>query len=592
MKTLIFLFLIIALTTSLLSQSTPQPTPTAGINTTYFEPRSNSYIFTYSGVDGTLNYKYSLDDGGSLYGLTATVNNIFTYWPSLYGGVALDVAGKTYYAWDHAYNLIDAQLIENKLYVEWLAIPPYPLVVVEYRFRYIIYIEGRTLIIKAEKIGTGENIASQFRLERSHSEPVIDNSIRHYIIGIPYLNLFNVLYTGSKDPTDNRNVFTSFFFDWDSTNAAELLPWNEQYQNTSVYYAQRSLYSNKLNLPMNPLKEVMYLTVSPKLEEVFPNIPNPVVNSTRNESKNRIVFDCWQERDSIWNGLLQWEIQDLYTHNIRNCWMILHYWQKNGYDCGLPTDVMPAREIYGGDLGLIDVRNTAINYDYLFSLHEDYWFIQDNVPGYELSVLAQPEVDLPWCDNGHKQKPIKNTKFEEFYNLMVPSIKNTYGTNAIYVDAFTNALPHLYVDYDPIVKGSGKFSFALKKLRQAGTDIRRLYNNSVTNFSPISAEGGSHFLYVGYYDDFEAEIYTGKQNSIGYLFGGYFRPLLVDFDLLKMREKSYVHGVGLYDRFFCTGQYLTDCWKSDKKYGMGHDSALKYTATELAYAHGGYLNLL
>ena len=74
-------------------------------------------------------------------------------------------------------------------------------------------------------------------------------------------------------------------------------------------------------------------------------------------------------------------------------------------------------------------------------------------------------------------------------------------------------------------------------------------------------------------------------NRMGFFYeteGGFYKPLLVNFDLLKMKEKTMVHEVGYFERFFYKNKY----WEY---MGRSRDSALMYVATELAYGHGAFI---
>jgi len=588
MKTLSFLFLSIFNIFLLLSQTTPQPTVVIGTNDVFFSSKMNAYIFSYSGSSGDLVYTYDLDDGACLKALTAKVNNSYTFWPSCGGGVALFVNNSIHYAWQTNidYTVLNHSLVDDivtidfKMRCNYIPTEEY----IDYYFSYKLKIDGRTLILDVQQDSAQNiNVAIQFNLDRSDSNPNFYPGIKHHGIGIPYLKLFNILYTGSTSDDNNSNrVFTSFFFDWEETNCSEFNPLNGIYSDNSVYYSQNAVYKKKTDNSRNSLSEILYLTVSPNLDDVFPNIPNPVSNY-RSESVSRVIFDYWKASSDLWNTTTPNELNQLSAYGNDNGWMIVHQWQKNGYDCGNPTDVMPSNQYYGGDNALMNIRNIAVDdLGYLFSLHEDYWFIDERVPGFSKSVLQLPITNWRWCHNqpDSTQHPIKNTLYSEFYNDISPEICSTYGTNSGYDDAFTNAPPSFYVDLDHTVVGSGEFKFALQKLREAATDLQTIHGG------PIGAEGGSHMFFVGYYDDFEAEIFTGQHYTPGFKLGGYYRPLLVNFDLLKMRDKSYVHGMGYYERFFC------DCIDYNCPLpNINQESVLIYTATELAYAHGGFINL-
>lgn len=122
--------------------------------------------------------------------------------------------------------------------------------------------------------------------------------------------------------------------------------------------------------------------------------------------------------------------------------------------------------------------------------------------------------------------------------------------------------PSFYVDYNSNKDSSGYFKYVLDKYRKVAGLIRQRING------PIQGEGNNHFLYAGYYDDFEARIYTADERI-----HGVNAPLLLNFDMLKIRPKSALHGVGHYDNFF----------NKEDKCMLDEGELLQYIATEIAY---------
>jgi hypothetical protein len=61
-------------------------------------------------------------------------------------------------------------------------------------------------------------------------------------------------------------------------------------------------------------------------------------------------------------------------------------------------------------------------------------------------------------------------------------------------------------------------------------------------------------------------------------------PLLVDFDLLKLHDKTVVHGVGYLERFYADTNNVRTNYTTYLKADV-----LGYMATELAYGHGGFI---
>jgi hypothetical protein len=153
-----------------------------------------------------------------------------------------------------------------------------------------------------------------------------------------------------------------------------------------------------------------------------------------------------------------------------------------------------------------------------------------------------------------------------------------FNTNASYMDVHSAANPSYMVDYDSSIPNAGKFSETLNKYRQVGTLARSIHNG------PVSGEGLFHYLYTGYYDDFEAQINCGKVDGTSFqYFQGMRMPLMVDFKLNKMHVQTPLHGVGLYERFFSRTDGNTPFHQRTI------DSSMMYMATELAYGNCAYI---
>ena len=222
---------------------------------------------------------------------------------------------------------------------------------------------------------------------------------------------------------------------------------------------------------------------------------------------------------------------------------------------------------------------------FLFALHENYIdvfaksskFIPSN-----LALNSDGRYIFNWF-NGDTSYLVKPTRI--FDNLVPISsqIKEIIGPNSSYHDVSASYDPSKYVDYDYSTPGAGMFKTPFNIYKSLADTMRRIYDG------PVSSEGLAHFLYVGYYDDISsAQIHTAQSLPGSYgteIYGGYYKPLLVNFDLLKMKEKATVHGVGYYDRFFYNHEM-------GRNIGRDRDSILMYSATELAYGHGAFFRTL
>ncbi len=173
------------------------------------------------------------------------------------------------------------------------------------------------------------------------------------------------------------------------------------------------------------------------------------------------------------------------------------------------------------------------------------------------------------------------SKMSSYYDglSISKSIHSDYQTNASYLDVHSSYDPSIYVDYDASETNAGMFREVLKQNQDIATFERN------THEGPVSGEGLAHFLYAGYYDDFEAQLHTGqslpgmhyRHTNSKEVYGGIAKPLLINFDLNKIREKTFSHGMGYFERFFYG---IQNSGRYDR------EKVLTYFATTLAYGHG------
>lgn len=493
------------------------------------------------------------------------------FYPSFFGGVSVVTQnGIVYHPWSEKvkFTLLNSH---NSDY-EWIMY-----IKGEFYFHYNISLERRknTIVINLKDAG---KLKSNDTLNYEYAEIAAvyldrsENSYRPYIIGVPYLTLFNILYS--------NDCFVSIYFDWNKTNASQLIPYNNVHSPTSVYYSQYALYNKLTNGKRNQLNETILVKVSNDIDEVFPEIHNPT-SEYYEESAKRIIFDDWQPFDKSYQTL-----QALKTAGISNIWHILHDWQKGGYDVSLP-DVYPANEKYGGNNQIRTISDyNKINRN-LFALHENYIDVFKTSSKYSpdnLALNSSSNFIFNWFNPNNSDSSFL-VKPEKVLSILTPIstiIHNELGTTSSYHDVSSSYDPSKFVDYESDTKDAGKFIQPYIASQMIADSLRKIHEG------PVSGEGLSHYLYSGFYDDFSAQIHTGKSLPGAYYgqsekYGGFYKPLLVNFDLLKMKNKTFVHGLGFYERFFYNKNY----WEY---MGKSRDSALIYAATEIAYGHGAFFS--
>ena len=335
---------------------------TSGTNAITYNSALDSYEFA---CNGEIIYRYKVTNGstystsgGTLHALQAKDGQGSWYYPSNVGGISAWLAGAERRPWTSGVSFSrtsNPYQIGAYLYTSWR---------MQYSNDYIDYylnffIQGRTLTIYVgENNGTAKT--TKFDLDRS------ENTNGAKIVGVPYLTMLNIMYI--------NNRFTSMFIDWEATNSSTLLPQNSQASSSSVYYAPISCYNAKTNGQRNSLKEIIYLTTSENLNDVLPNIPNPV-SPYRNASANRMVWDYWEhEQNGFMSLSTDNRLNEISTAGISNLWLLIHCWQRFGYDNHLPVMVpLIGGTGYGDEAQLKSTVDAADSYGYLVGLHENYY---------------------------------------------------------------------------------------------------------------------------------------------------------------------------------------------------------------------------
>ena len=521
-------------------------------NSVSFDFTLKRFRFHFYGTD-TVTYEYKPTTSGMLSALTCVLGS-YTFNPSISGGLGLDTGGTEVLPWASgvSYSLKSVTASGDTLTARWRMSAGTDSVLYSYRF----YISGRTLVMGV----TPETAnVTQFTFDRS------GNSTNPVVVRVPYLSLFNVLLTGNR--------FTSLYMDWEKSTASEIAPTGRVFSSTSAYFSQRALYKKKTSGRRNLVRETAYLTVSPKLEEVFPSIPNPV-SPQKAVSADHLSLDLWG--GSFSNALTN--MKKCHDAGVNKLWVVKHSWQNAGYDVKFP-DIMPANPSLGGDTALRRMSDSAAAYNYLFGVHENYSDMYPDAPSWNAACVARESdgtLRKAWFNTstGVQAYLIKPSLADSIMNSKSPAIHSTYGTTSTFVDVLLGTNPSSKVDYDSSELLAGTYRQTLQYYRNLMPTLRSHHNG------PVSVEGTNHFMNAGYMDDVEAQINSGDVS--GY-WQGVRMPLLVNFQLKHVHPLMCGHGVGYYERFFSNDQ------GTSQYNAMPLDSTLTYMATELAYGNAGFI---
>lgn len=406
-----------------------------------------------------------------------------------------------------------------------------------------------TLTVEAHLVGK----ALAVRL--SCTEPVVKAfdagdwgpTMRRQLISVPYY--------GSVTYLPREGLFVNRYLDWTASQA-------------SRHVEATAYYDSLTDGTRNCLQERAIFAAAWHLAEVLPNIPNPPSPYSR-EVGGKIVLDVWGGRYTD----IAAKLQELHSYGIRNCIVLIHDWQRSGYDNALPMHI-PAASDKGGDEGMQQLVATATRLGYRIALHENY---VDYYPNYDffderhIALDSEGKRVLAWYNPGTKIQSfaVQPNAILRLAQTQSPEIHRRYGTNACYLDVHSAVPPWFHVDFRAGETGAGTF-------RQVLAAHRRLwaYERSVHG-GPVFGEGNSHWYWSGLLDGVEAQFGTGWPSN-----QGQNAPLMVDFSLLKIHPLQVNHGQGYYERW----------WEHYPWGAVPPMSVLdQYRLQEVLYGHIGFL---
>ena len=381
-------------------------------------------------------------------------------------------------------------------------------------------------------------------------------------IGVPYLT-----YGGGPRPcvllsrAGTNHVFTSLWLDWYRSNGSE--PYAAEAAATGSARINGGIrYLPRTDGRRSPMFERLFITVSPKFEEVLPTVPNPVGLHAR-EAADRLWQESWGPDD--YEKQMK-RSRRLRAYGIERLIQCNHEiaWRDGGESFTLRTRAAPKK---GGDPALGRYVGHQRGLGWLEGLYSNY---TDYAPVNEFwspdGVQRQPDGNWrsAWPRNW-AEKPLKAVEFDA---LLAPQIKNKFKPNSAYTDVQTAVAPWSYNDYDARVPGAGTFTQTFYAYGELLRNDSRVYDG------PIFSEGTYQWLYAGLADGNYALAYDGRPLAE--------EPLLPVFDLYQIHSKECDIGMGW------TAQFCDSIpeWRKAENLDQAIDRFLLHT---LAYGHIGWL---
>jgi len=373
-------------------------------------------------------------------------------------------------------------------------------------------------------------------------------TMRRRQISLPY-------YSNTVWFMERENLFAGAFLDWTDSQASS--------QNGTL-----AVYDARTDGTRNLLQERLVYTAAWHLAETLPNIPN-TPSPFRADLSGRVMLDIWSGSFAS----VQARLHTLAESGFGPGATILHDWQRDGYDNGLPAHI-PANTKLGGDSAMAALVKQAQSDDIEIALHENYCDYYPNFEGFvDTDIARAPDGAriYAWFNPGTKIQSfaIKPSRILPLARTQGPGVVRRYGSAACFVDVLSAAPPWFHVDAEAGQPGAGEFQTVWDAHRALWAYERSLHHG------PVFGEGNNHWYWSGSLDGAEAQFGPSWHDV-----PGTSAPLLVDFDLLKIHPLQFNHGMGYYERWWAHGP--------DAQRGLL--SLLdQYRMQEVAYGHQGFL---
>ncbi len=499
---------------------------------------ADAYIFNSTSADGQLSYRWSRPTaiGDPLLGrfvLTARMAGAKAVVVPLATSAAISWSGKSLAGGSH-----------------WDEKAQTPTLIREFS------VEGRPVSLRI----TASVVNKSLALEVACDTPVIRDfdpgawgpTLRRRPIPVPF-------YSGQVFYLAAENLFVNTFLDWKASSATS-------------HQGTRARYEALTDGTRLPLAERAVFSPSWYLPEVLPGIPNPP-SPFREQVGGRLVID-------VWGGSYQRIEDDLKTladHGVKEGIVLIHNWQRDGYDNALPAHY-PAAADKGGEPAMKSLVATGKRLGHLMALHENY---VDYYPNYEhfnereISLNSAGERQKAWYNpsTGIQSFAVAPDAILQLAASQSPEIQKRYATTACFLDVHSAVPPWFHVDQRATAEGAGRFAFVFDTHRQLWQYERVNHNG------PVLGEGNNHWFWSGLLDGAEAQYGAGWPNNQGRQ-----APLAVDFDLLRIHPLQVNHGMGYHQRWWSDAD--EELWGPSPPM-VAFD---QYRLQTLAYGHAPFLS--
>ncbi len=512
-----------------------------------FEEIGGIYHFRYQGDDGELVYRYR-PQTGTLGDITAEwIGRGKPFRPTVDGGIwfAVDDGEKT--VPPETIEPVSSQCVGETVESVWQCRVGERSVEVKYTFR----LWQKSLVVDVECLGGS---VGEFRIGRAEG---VENP---RLVTLPYLACEAqrpaVLVSGPVE----RSLFVFSIVDHYRSNASSLWAVNKV-ADDGVAYNGGSRYTPKTDGTRNDCFERLFLTVSPRFEEVLPNVANPK-SPWMHVAGERVWIACGagnREQDyAYWKNIAR--------HGMTNIVITDHEvgWRDGGESFTMRTRAAPGK---GGDEGQADYASKlhALGFRYgIYNNYTDYAPVNEHWDEDYVTRTPDGEWRSAWA-RCYNPKPARAVELEA---KLAPIIQQKFHLDTAYCDVHTAVQPWRYCDFDARVPGAGTFAATFYAYGEIMLHQKKTWNG------PVYSEGNNHWYYCGLTDGNYGQDQAARLAE---------NPWLVDFDLRKLHPLCCNFGMGNPGMFFGRQEQLGST-PAEREARLD-----RFLAATLAFGHTGFL---
>jgi len=506
----------------------------------------SSFVFTYIGADGVLTYR--------LTPKTGTFSDVSAQWqgrgniihPLVDGGVYLEGDAKLPQKTE---PLGKPQLKNGVVTVRYKVAKGEVNADVTYSYR----LWAKSMVI--DTIAPGGKVEA---VRYGHAEGLVNPQLAKS----PFYHYGNTRPAVAISGPVDKALFLTGNTDWYRSNASTPFSVN-LIEDKKVSFQGGVQYIAKTDGKRNDVFERFFVTLSPRFEEMLPNIPNPV--SPWMKVTGTGVWKAYGAGDrkvdaEFWTNVWRWGMRKIIVTDHETGW------RDGGESFTFRTRPAPAK---GGDKGQYDYAR--LMQDKLGFVYGPYNNYTDFAPvnefwSYDL-VSRYPDNQLmtAWM-RCYAPKPARAVEYAE---KLAPEIQKKFKFSTAYCDVHTAVAPWERVDYDYRVPGAGTFAGTFYSYGEIMMLQKAAWNG------PVYSEGNFHFYYMGLTDGNYAQDRTYDIPT---------QPWLVDIDLRKMHNLGCNFGMGAPSMFYSQHDSIEDPSKDAVE--AYYD---RFFAATVAFGHPGFL---